>query len=148
MPHDAVAGQTREIAGYVASARLDALPAAVRQEARRALLNIVGCMVGGSRHPAVDLAERALAPFGGAAQATVVGRGLRSDVLTAALLNGLSSAVHIYDDTHAEAMIHPSGPITAAKAAPELIPNTATATAMANSKLLLAAVKDSVAVWG
>ena len=30
--------------------------------------------------------------------------------------------------------------MTAAKAAPELIPNTATATAMANSKLLLAAV--------
>jgi hypothetical protein len=33
------------------------------------------------------------------------------------------------------------GPITAANASPELIPKTATATAMANSKLLLAAVK-------
>src|SRR5208337_829411 len=40
------------------------------------------------------------------------------------------------------------GPITAAKAAPELIPNTATATAMASSKLLLAAVNDSVVVLG
>ena len=39
-----------------------------------------------------------------------------------------------------------SGPITAAKAAPELIPNTATATAIASSKLLLAAVNDNVAV--
>jgi hypothetical protein len=38
--------------------------------------------------------------------------------------------------------------MTAAKAAPELIPNTATATAMANSKLLLAAVKESVALNG
>ena len=36
--------------------------------------------------------------------------------------------------------------MTAAKAAPELIPNTATATAIANSKLLLAAVKERVAV--
>ena len=36
------------------------------------------------------------------------------------------------------------GPITAAKAAPELIPKTATATAMASSKLLLAAVKARV----
>ena len=35
-----------------------------------------------------------------------------------------------------------SGPITAAKAAPELMPNTATATAIASSKLLLAAVND------
>ena len=38
--------------------------------------------------------------------------------------------------------------VAAAKAAPELIPNTATATAMASSKLLLAAVKASVAVFG
>ena len=37
-----------------------------------------------------------------------------------------------------------NGPITAANASPELIPNTATATAMASSKLLLAAVKESV----
>ena len=37
-----------------------------------------------------------------------------------------------------------NGPITAAKASPELIPNIAIATAMANSKLLLAAVNDKV----
>ena len=41
-----------------------------------------------------------------------------------------------------------SGPITAAKAAPEFTPNTATATAIASSKLLLAAVNDNVAVFG
>ena len=40
-----------------------------------------------------------------------------------------------------------SGPITAAKAAPEFSPKTATATAMASSKLLLAAVNESVAVF-
>ena len=39
------------------------------------------------------------------------------------------------------------GPITAAKAAPELMPKTATATAMASSKLLEAAVKERVAAW-
>src|SRR5262245_37498348 len=39
-----------------------------------------------------------------------------------------------------------SGPITAANAAPEWIPKTATATAIASSKLLLEAVKDKVAV--
>ena len=40
-----------------------------------------------------------------------------------------------------------SGPMTAANAAPESMPNTATATAIASSKLLLAAVKASVAVF-
>jgi len=37
-----------------------------------------------------------------------------------------------------------NGPITAAKASPELMPKTAMATAMASSKLLLAAVNDRV----
>ena len=40
-----------------------------------------------------------------------------------------------------------SGPITAANAAPCAMPNVATATAMASSKLFEAAVKESVAVW-
>jgi hypothetical protein len=40
-----------------------------------------------------------------------------------------------------------SGPMTAANAAPELMPKTETATAMASSKLLLAAVNDKVAVF-
>ena len=39
-----------------------------------------------------------------------------------------------------------SGPMTAANAAPEWMPKTPTATAMASSKLLLAAVKDKVVV--
>ena len=39
-----------------------------------------------------------------------------------------------------------NGPMTAAKAAPLLMPNTATATAIASSKLLLAAVKAKVVV--
>ena len=41
-----------------------------------------------------------------------------------------------------------NGQITAAKAAPEFIPKTATVTAMASSKLLLAAVKARVVVFG
>ena len=40
-----------------------------------------------------------------------------------------------------------SGPMTAAKAAPWLMPKVATATAMASSKLFEAAVNESVAVW-
>ena len=40
-----------------------------------------------------------------------------------------------------------SGPITAANAAPELMPNTDTATAIASSKLFEAAVNASVVVF-
>lgn len=90
------------------------LPAAVHREASRAFLNILGCTIGGARHPMVALTERALADMFGPAQATVIGRGYRTDRLHAALLNGLSSSVHTFDDTHAQAIVHPSGPVFAA----------------------------------
>ena len=76
------------------------------------------------------------------------------DALPIDVTPGSSSAKHRrrkYSDTLTSPIItgtSTSGPITAAKAAPELMPNTATATAMANSKLLLAAVNANVAVFG
>jgi 2-methylcitrate dehydratase PrpD len=104
---------TARLADYAVDARAADLPEAARRETLRSFVNIFGCMVGGARHEAVERAERALLPFAGAAQATVVGRGKRTDALLASLLNCLSSSVHTYDDTHAEAIIHPSGPMAA-----------------------------------
>ena len=48
-------GATKDLATYVVSAQLDTIPQDVRHEAHRALLNYVGCAVGGSREPAVDI---------------------------------------------------------------------------------------------
>ena len=91
---------TRTLARYVLSVRSDELPETVRKEARRRLLNWVGCTAGGSRHETVDVAVGALAPFSGPAQATLLGRRERFDILHASLLNGISSHVFAFDDTH------------------------------------------------
>src|SRR3546814_14394489 len=53
---------------------------------------------------------RAVSPFVGPGQAQVVGRPERADVLHAALLNGISSHVLDFDDTHYRA-VHPSAPV-------------------------------------
>ena len=50
------------------------IPDDVRHEALRAIVNIVGCAVGGSTHPAVDIALRALGPFSGPATAQPLAR--------------------------------------------------------------------------
>ncbi|HSV81225.1 MAG TPA: MmgE/PrpD family protein [Ramlibacter sp.] len=100
---------TQALAQYVASA--DDVPAAVRQHAAATFTNFVGCAVGGSRHEAIATASRALLPFTGGTAATVIGRGERADPLLAAQLNGMSAAVYSFDDTHAEAVVHPGGPV-------------------------------------
>ena len=102
---------TRTLARYVLSVRYEDLPEPVRKEARRTLVNWVGCTVGGSRHETVDVAIAALAPFSGPAQATVLGRRERLDILHASLMNGISSHVFDFDDTHLKTVIHPAGPV-------------------------------------
>jgi 2-methylcitrate dehydratase PrpD len=83
----------------------------VRKEATRTLLNWVACAVGGSRHESVDTAIRALKPFSGPAQASILGRHERMDAMHAALMNGISSHVFDFDDTHLRTVIHPAGPV-------------------------------------
>ena len=105
---------TRQLARYVVGARPEDIPAAVVREARRTVVNWVGCALGGARHETLDNAIAALAPFAGPAQATVIGRRERMDALTVSLLNGMSSHVLDFDDTHLKTVIHPAGPVAPA----------------------------------
>jgi 2-methylcitrate dehydratase PrpD len=119
MQSDAVSGGALDsvtgiLAAYVAGATPEALPEAVRKEAARTFLNWVGCAVGGARHETVDIALAALMPFSGPAQASVLGRSERLDALHAALINGISSHVFDFDDTHLRTVIHPGGPVLSA----------------------------------
>ena len=105
---------TRALAAWLVTHRLDDIPRDVRHEALRAIVNIVGCAVGGSTHPAVDIAWRALGPFAGPATAQPMARAERMDPLLASLVNGISSHVYDYDDTTPGNYSHPSSPVASA----------------------------------
>jgi 2-methylcitrate dehydratase PrpD len=105
---------TRTLAAYVVKAKSDDLPVPVRAEACRTLVNWAGCAVGGSRHETIDIVLRALARVAGPAQASVLGRQERLDILHTALVNGISSHVLDFDDTHLKTVIHPAGPVAPA----------------------------------
>lgn len=105
---------TRTLARHVVSAKSSDLPQSVRKEAARTLLNWVGCTLGGSRHETTGIAISALAAFSGTPQASVLGRKERFDILNTALINGISSHVLDYDDTHSHNIIHPAGPVISA----------------------------------
>jgi 2-methylcitrate dehydratase PrpD len=110
-------GVTRQLAEFVSSASSAQIPPAVRHHAVRALVNWSGCALGGARDAAVDTALAALLPFAGRPHASVLGRAERLDALNAALLNGISSHVLDFDDTHLATLVHPSGPVLSALAA-------------------------------
>jgi 2-methylcitrate dehydratase PrpD len=105
---------TRQLARYLVMGKYDDLPANVRKEGVRTLLNWVGVAIGGSHHQTVDIAVSALAPFSGPAQASLFGRRERFDIMNAAFINGVSSHIFDYDDTHLKTIIHPAGPVAAA----------------------------------
>ena len=101
---------TQTLARYVVNAKYGDIPPGVRHEAKRALLNWLGCAIGTARHETIERALAAIAPFAGAPQAALLGRGERLDILNAAFLNGVSSHVLDFDDTHEKAL-HPSAPV-------------------------------------
>ena len=107
-------GVTRALAHYLVTAGYDDLPASVRKEGVRTLLNWVGVAIGGSRHQTVDIAVATLAPFSGPQQASLFGRRERFDIMNAAFINGVSSHIFDYDDTHLKTIIHPAGPVASA----------------------------------
>lgn len=106
--------ETRTLASFIINTRSSEIPEDVRHEGKRALLNIVGCALGGANHPAVDAAIRALTPVFGAPTAAVLGRPERMDPLHASLMNGISSHVLDYDDTMPKNYGHHSSPVASA----------------------------------
>jgi 2-methylcitrate dehydratase PrpD len=85
---------TGALARFIASARWQDLPPHIRREAKRALLNISGCIIAGLREPVVRRAENALDD-----RAVILG----------AAANALD-----FDDTHLPTVIHPGPPVAAA----------------------------------
>jgi 2-methylcitrate dehydratase PrpD len=106
--------ETATLASWIVSNRIETVPEDVRHEARRAIVNYVGCALGGSHDEAVDIAIEALAPYSGPPTASILGRAERLDPLHASLMNGISSHVYDFDDTTPKNYMHPTSPVASA----------------------------------
>jgi 2-methylcitrate dehydratase PrpD len=105
---------TKTLARFIAESKWSDIPQSTRHEGKRALLNWLGCALGGCNDETVERALEAIVPFSGPPTASVIGRGERLDALNAALINALSSNILDYDDTHMKTVIHPSVPVAGA----------------------------------
>jgi len=106
--------ETATLAAWIVSNRIETVPEDVRHEARRAIVNYLGCALGGSRDEAVDIAIRTFGPYSGPPTASIIGRAESLDPLHASLMNGISSHVYDFDDTTPKNYMHPTSPVASA----------------------------------
>jgi 2-methylcitrate dehydratase PrpD len=106
--------ETATLASWIVSNRIETVPEDVRHEARRAIVNYLGCALGGSHDEAVDIAIRTFGPYSGPPTARIIGRAESLDPLHASLMNGISSHVYDFDDTTPKNYMHPTSPVASA----------------------------------
>jgi len=105
---------TAILADFVLNSRFENIPEDVKKESVRTLLNWMGVAVGGCKHESVDIVLKTMALSNRSGEASILGRDEQTSGLNAALINGISSHVFDFDDTHLATAIHPAGPIVAA----------------------------------
>ena len=99
------------LAAFVTETSWSAIPAAVRHEAKRSLLNALGCALGVAVFAPVEQAVAVHRQFAGSARATLIGRHERLDMLGASFVNAVACNLLDYDDTHLNTVIHPTAPV-------------------------------------
>jgi 2-methylcitrate dehydratase PrpD len=88
-----------------------ALPPAVTEAASRSITDWLGTAIRGAAEPLAGALAAVIDASGGLEQATVVGRGLRTSALLAALANGAQSHALDFDDTHLPSIVHGAAPV-------------------------------------
>ena len=89
------AGLTPALARFLAQSRWEDVPAAIRHEGRRGILNALGCILAGRDDPAIAIVRQVFP-------------------LEDALIDAAAATAHDYDDTHLPTVIHATPPVAAA----------------------------------
>jgi 2-methylcitrate dehydratase len=111
---------TAEMARWAADLKFEDISDSAVREARRYLLDTLGCALGGYRQEDAEIALEVLDEIAGEGPATVIGSWRRMDVVSAALANALMVRVMDYNDIYwQQDPSHPSDIIPAAMACAE-----------------------------
>jgi 2-methylcitrate dehydratase PrpD len=102
---------TERIAQYGIESSYRSLPKDVIHQGKRCFLDLIGTTLGGAKQPLGRILVKTAGEFGGKPQATVLGYGLKTSILDAALINGSTAHALDFDDTHISSITHPSAPV-------------------------------------
>jgi 2-methylcitrate dehydratase len=90
----------RELARFALKFKYEDFPPAVVHEAKRAMLDALGCALGGYPSSASRITQEVIQELGGPEEATVIGSGARTSCLNAILANGVMLRYLDFNDTY------------------------------------------------
>ena len=93
---------------FIVNTRYEDLPDETIAKVKEYMLDVVGCMVGGSREEQARIVLDVIGEMGGAPEASVFAHGMKTSTMNAALVNGTMGHLFDFDDDHREGTMHPT----------------------------------------
>jgi len=87
-----------QLARYALGVRFDMLPEEVVHQAKRILLDTIGCAIGGYVAPGRAICEDVVEDLGGRPEATIIGSGKRTNAINATMVNAFLVRFLDYND--------------------------------------------------
>ena len=91
-------GTTQRVASFIASARYEDVPRPAVDFAKLCLLDVIGCALYGSTRPAGKIMIGVVEELGGKPVSHVLGTGLKTNAVNAAMTNGMLGHLEDFDD--------------------------------------------------
>jgi 2-methylcitrate dehydratase PrpD len=101
----------QRLAALASSVQREGLPAALREDVARRVLDVAGNCLAATGEPAAKAVTNVVQSWGGPQRATAIGTGLRMPEPAAAFVNGTLAHCLDFDDTHLPSVLHPSSPV-------------------------------------
>lgn len=98
----------QELSKFATQLKLEEIPVAVRERAKLLILDGVGLGLASHAYDFASVALRGVAKVGGSGDCSVIGSALKLPVRDCALANGILIHGLDFDDTHLEAIVHPT----------------------------------------
>ncbi|MCB8908548.1 MmgE/PrpD family protein [Rhodococcus rhodochrous] len=109
--HDLTGTVVGRLAALAAEIRTTGLPAELRKDVARRVLDLLGNSLAAHDQPSARAVTEVARNWSGAAAATGIGTGERFPAATAALVNGTLAHSMDSDDTHLPSVLHPSASV-------------------------------------
>ena len=96
------------LAEFAVNSKYEDLPRETTDQVKRYVLDVIGCTIGSSRRPQINILTEVLKEQGGQPYSSIFAHGFKTSPMNAALLNGTMGHALDFDDDHREGTMHPS----------------------------------------